>query len=277
MIGELWQAAVLGAVQGVTEFLPISSSAHLVIVPEILGWPAATLTFDVAVHWATALAVVLYFRSDWARLARSTVASLRSGSPRDDPNIRLLALLALATIPALVAGLLFKEPFEAAILHEPRDAARLASLLLLATGALLLVSDQVGRRALVAEQISTTGAVGVGCAQAAAVLPGISRSGATIAAGLLAGLRREEAARFSFLLSAPVVLAAGVVQLADLAMFGGDTSDPLALLVGFATSFVVGYLAIDWLLSYLRRAPLTVFVAYTWIGGALAFAVLSAR
>jgi undecaprenyl-diphosphatase len=272
---ELVRAALLGALQGATEFLPVSSSGHLVIVPELLAWPASSLTFDVAVHWATALAVLAYFRSDWHRLGARSASALRARALRTCPEARLLGLLVLASIPAGVVGLLAESALEQHLAADPRGAARAASALLLVTGSVLLISERwKHRQGCSAEDIAPRGALAVGLAQAAAILPGISRSGATIAVGLLAGLSRPQAARFSFLLATPIILAAGVLRLADLALAGPQPGELESLAVGFLAAFAVGYAAIGWLLRYLHRASLAPFAAYTWALGTAALWLL---
>lgn len=274
MSAEILRALFLGALQGATEFLPVSSSGHLVIVPALLGWPAASLTFDVAVHWATALAVLVYFRQDWARLLTGAWHGLRTRDRRAGTEVRFLVLLFAATLPAVAAGLIVQEPLERAIAHNPDDLARLAAALLLVSGAILFVSDRLGAGERRADDVRARGAIGVGLAQAAAILPGISRSGATIAAGLGAGLTRPEAARFSFLLATPVILGAGLLQLSDALREGVLPGEPAALAAGFVSAAVVGYVAIGWLLRYLRHARLTLFVIYLWVAGALALWLL---
>ena len=274
MTSGLLRAVFLGALQGATEFLPVSSSGHLIIVPELLGWPPASLTFDVAVHWATALAVILYFRTDWARMIAGSWRAARQRTLRGNDDARLLALLMLGTVPAVMAGALLQDALENAIAFDPHNLARLASLLLLVTGGMLALSDRVGSRERAAADLRWPGALTIGLAQAVAILPGISRSGATIAAGLGVGLRRTEAARFSFLLATPVIIGAGTLQLSELAASGTSSEEVLLLAAGFFSALVVGYAAIAWLLSYLRRAPLTIFVVYTWIVGVLALWLL---
>ena len=270
MSDAVWHAVVLGALQGITEFLPVSSSAHLIVIPEVLGWPPASLTFDVAVHLATALAVFLYFRAEWTAMLSGLWTGVRHTRSLRSPEIRMLALVALATIPAALVGWLVQGTFETTLADDPRFAASLSAVLLLVTGGLLLLSERLGRKALTAESIRPRGALGVGLAQAVAILPGISRSGATIAAGLAGGLRRDEAARFSFLLAGPIILGASFLQGADAIHTRLPPGEAAAIVAGSLTALVVGYVTIGWFLRYLRRAPLYLFVAYTWLAG-LAF------
>jgi undecaprenyl-diphosphatase len=271
---DLWRALVLGALQGATEFLPVSSSGHLIIVPELLGWPASTLTFDVVVHLATALAVLIYFREDWRRLGAGLRQGLRLGAPWRDPDGRQLTLVLLACIPAVVAGVALEGAFERLIATNARGAAQSAALMLVVTGGLLLVAERVAQRLRPTEEVGTPHAMAIGLAQAMALTPGLSRSGATIAAGLATGIRREEAARFSFLMATPIIVAAAAHQLVQSSLAGAAPGGGPTLVAGFGASFLVGYLSIGWLLGFVRRAPLYVFVAYTWLFGLAAWWIL---
>jgi len=296
---DLWQALAIGALQGATEFLPVSSDGHLVVVPALLGWPHASLSFDVAVHVATALAVVLYFWRDWRRLVAGAWRGLRRGAPWRDPDGRLLAAVLLANVPAGLAGILFKDWFEAQF-----GAPRLGASLLLVNAAVLLAAEWIARarrgigaaggdvdshgaasgpdigaddRAAL-RTVADVRAVGygrglaMGVAQIAAILPGISRSGTTIATGLALGLGRETAARFSFLMAAPIIAAAGLVQAVDVL---GDPAARAALepapivVAGCAAAFVVGLAAIDALLRFVRRSSLAVFAAWCVVVGSV--------
>ncbi len=262
---NLLQACVLGIIQGLTEFLPISSSAHLVLVPWALNWrfePQAAFVFDVLVQDGTLLAVIAYFWHDLVGLARAAVKGLLGGRPFADPQARLAWLLLLASLPAAAAGLLLKDWVEAAF-----GRPAVVSGFLLVTAALLLVSERVGRRSrgLVALRVSDS--LWIGLAQALALFPGISRSGATISAGLVRDLERPEAARFSFLMSIPVMLGAGAVALNDLAGVPSMGALVPALIAGAVTAAVTGYLSIRWLLGYLARRPLTLFAGYCAVVG----------
>lgn len=274
MTPEPVRAIVLGALQGATEFLPVSSSGHLILVPQLLGWPTPGLLFDVLVHCATACAVLLHFRADWSRMLAGAVRSARTGTIRDDPDARLLALLVLASIPAAVAGLVLEAPVERALSSDARSLAQYTAAFLLLTGTVLTYAEAIGSRDRLAHMLSPRGAIAVGLAQAVAVLPGISRSGATIAAGIGVGLGRTEAARFSFLLSAPIIAGAGLAQVDDLVAAVPSADEAAALALGFGAAFIVGYASIAWLLAYLRRSPLSVFALYTWAMGATALWLL---
>lgn len=267
------EAALLGAIQGLTEFLPVSSSAHLVILPALLGW-RSNLSFDVLVHGATALAVLLYFREDWANLLGGVLRGTRAGAPWRDPAGRQLSLILLATVPAAVAGLLLEPRFEALLGQDPISAARIAAALLPLTGLILLAAERASKSRASVEQLGWMGTLLVGFAQALAILPGISRSGSTIAAGLALGLSREEAARFSFLLATPIILGAASLKLLDLFTQGLAPGEGRALAIGFGTAFVFGYLSIGWLLGWLRRASLKPFAIYCMAFGVLALWLL---
>lgn len=279
MTPEMLRALVLGALQGATEFLPVSSSGHLIIVPELLDWPASSLTFDVVVHWATAIAVLLFFWRDWAQLARGAWRGV-IGHPRQvTPELRLLLLIAAATIPAIVVGMALLDTVDEMLTEQPRTMARFAAAMLLVTAAILTASEVLARRRSTQQtdstddiSASTAGVVGVG--QALAIAPGISRSGTTIACGLGRGLRRETAARFSFLLAAPIMVGAGVAQLAGFATSSPSRDEVTVLLLGFATAFIVGIASIAWLMHFLRRSSLYVFAAYTAVAGLLSLWLL---
>jgi len=206
----LVQALVMGVVQGLTEFLPISSSGHLILVPWLLGWDEPFITslgFSVMLHLGTLVALLVYFASDWIRLIGAGLASVRDRGIGDDPYQRLAWVLVAATIPAAVVGGLLGDTIE--------NAARrpaIVALALVVGAAILWYADRVGRRDRETESISFPLAIGVGLAQTIALVPGVSRSGITISAGLLAGLTREAAARFSFLLAAPTIAGAGVLE-----------------------------------------------------------------
>jgi undecaprenyl-diphosphatase len=262
---SLLQACLLGIVQGITEFLPVSSSAHLVLMPWALGWridPQAVFIFDILVQEGTLVAVVLYFWRDLVSLFRRAVVGLVRRQPFEDPQARLAWLLVVASLPAALLGILLKDIVETAF-HSPM----VVSGFLLGTAAILLVSERLGTRHREMMSLSVRDAAWIGAAQAMALFPGISRSGATIAAGLVRGLRRPDAARFSFLLSVPVMLGAGLVALTDLARAPDALARTPALLAGFAAAAVSGFLAIRWLLSFLARRPLTVFAVYCGVVG----------
>jgi undecaprenyl-diphosphatase len=265
------QAILLGIVQGLTEFLPVSSSAHLVIVPWALGWeldPAFAFAFDVLVQMGTLLAVIVYFAATLREMLVAVWAGLRARRPLADPQARLAWLILLATIPAVIAGLLFHDVVEAAF-----GSPTAVFLFLLITGALLAGAERFGRPEQGLDRLSAADAVTIGAAQALALLPGISRSGSTISAGLFRRLRRPEAARLSFLMSIPVMIGAGLIGLKDLADLSPGPALLLPVAIGFLTAAIVGYLTIRWLLAYLAGHRLTVFAAYCFIVGILGLAL----
>lgn len=262
------QAVVLAIVQAVTEFLPISSSGHLILVPRFLGWPDQGLSFDVATHAGTLLAVLVYFRNDVIDL----VQGLLTGKPRSlhvDFAPRPLAwALILGTIPAGVAGLVFKDW----IAGEARNPLLIAGTAIF-YGLLLGFADRRGEKFREIGSVSAAAALMIGVAQALALVPGTSRSGITMTAALLLGFTRPAAARFSFLLSIPITAAACAVDAIDLVRGEVDPAQYAPMALGMAVSAVAGYLVIAGLLAWLRRQPLTVFVVYRVILGLVLLAV----
>ncbi len=256
-----WQALILGVVQGLTEFLPISSSAHLVLVPHALGWsldPDQAFIFDVLVQLGTLVAVLVYFRRDWVAMARALWRARRSpGALTRDPQVRLLLAVALATVPAAVAGALFKARIAAVF-----SAPRLVGGFLLFTAAWMAGGEWLGRSRRTLHDLTWRDALWIGAGQALALLPGVSRSGATIAAGMARDLQRPAAARFSFLMAVPIMLGAGALALRDWAALPASGEFGAALLVGFAAAVVSGYGAIRALLGFLARHSLWPFVVY---------------
>jgi len=270
------QAIVLGIVQGLTEFIPVSSSAHLVLVPWLLGWTfdeQTAFVFGVLVQWGTLVAVFAYFWSDVWLIARAVLDGLARGKPFGSFEARLGWWVVLATIPAVVFGLLLKEQVEAAF-----SAPAVVASLLFVTSAILFAAERFGRRLRDLRQFGTGDAWIIGFAQVLALFPGVSRSGATIGAGMLRHLDRPAAARFSFLMSIPVLLGAGFVALVDLFQNAALLSSlALPLVVGFLAAAVSGYLSVRWLLGYLQRRSLIVFAVYCIVFGAFCLAVALAR
>jgi undecaprenyl-diphosphatase len=246
------QAAVLGAVQGLTEFLPVSSSGHLVLVPVLLGWPDQGLAFDAMVHLGTALALFAYFGSEIGRVAAGTLG-------RRAPDLRLAAAVVVGSIPAGLAGLFLESAVEAHL-----RSAKVVAFSLIGWGLVLWWADRRADRARVGDlrEVGVGRGLLVGCAQALALVPGTSRSGITIAAGLFAGLDRPTAARFAFLLGLPITAAAGVLKTASLLGAGTTALPPAVLAAGLLTSFAAGLAAVWFLVRYLQRRSLTAFVVY---------------
>ena len=255
------QALVMGIVQGLTEFLPVSSSGHLIIVPALLGWTDPfinSLEFSVMLHIGTLVALLIYFRSDWLRLVPAGLAAIRDRSLRDDPDRRLAWLIAAATVPAIVAGVLFNDIIETNVRQ-----IGLVALMLVVGGAILWLAERNGRQTRSIAGLTFPAALGIGAAQAIALVPGISRSGISISAGLFAGLDRESAARFSFLMATPVTALAAAYEARKL--LTGETGLAIAvapLIVGMVASLIAGLFAIGVLLRFVRSHPTDVFVAY---------------
>ncbi len=255
---ELVEAIFLGIVQGLTEFLPVSSSGHLLLGQYFLGLDQERfgLSFDVAMHLGTLVAVVAFF---WRDLVRMAFAFLRSLRRRDlsDPDQRLAYLVLASTVPAALIGYFLEDFFETAV-----RSPWVVVFNLVLVGVLFIVGESVGRRTRRASKLTFREAVGIGLAQAAALVPGVSRSGATITLGLFLGLRREEAARFSFLMSVPIIAGAGTLQLWEVVARGMDSYDALLFGVGFVSSAVVGYLAIRFFIGFVADHSLRAFAYY---------------
>jgi undecaprenyl-diphosphatase len=267
------QAALIGLLQGLTEFIPVSSSAHLELAPWIAGWPSDTvvssLSFDVFLHLGTLIALLGYFARDWLRLLGAAVASVRERRIGADPDRRLAWLLILATVPAGLIGFVGEDLIDRA-LHADTDQVRLAIAGFVVLGAAVLwLADRLGSRRREIDSLDARSALAIGLSQAVALLPGISRSGATITTGLALGLTRESAARFSFLLATPITLGAGLYGSRKLLDVSHSGVEWLAIAVGFAAAAISGLLAIGFLLSWLRRRSVAIFSLYR-----LAFAAL---
>ena len=267
---DLLQAVVLGIVQGLTEFLPISSSAHLIIVPLLLGWPQPGLAFDMALHLGTLVAVFSYFWRDLTAMALALPRGLRAGRPLADPHARLAIWLIAGSIPAGLAGLLLENAVEQ---HFYTDAGLERGLVVIAVAMILLalllwLAERAAANARDLKDIRLRDALVIGLAQAVALVPGVSRSGSTLTAGLMCGLTRPAAARFSFLLGTPLILLAGLKELVDVARSGLSAGDYLPFAAGFMSSAVVGYLCIAFLLRYLQVRTTAIFVVYRLLLGA---------
>ncbi len=254
------QAIVLGIVQGLTEFLPISSSAHLVLVPWLMGWTfeaEAAFVFNILVQLGTLLSVILYFRADLLAIARAMWSGAVHRQPLADPASRLGWMILLASIPAALAGILLKDVVEQAF------ASPLAvCFFLLVNAALMLGAERLARLQRSLQDVNAGDALSIGTAQILALFPGISRSGSTISAGIVRRLLRPEAARFSFLMSIPVMVGAGLIATLDLVRSPSALQQIGPILAGFGAAAIVGYLAIHWLLGFLARNSLTPFAIY---------------
>jgi undecaprenyl-diphosphatase len=257
----LWQAIVLGVVQGITEFLPVSSSGHLLLIPALFGWEEQPLAFDVALHIGTSLAVVGYFWRDWWVLIRGSVCDLREQGlrlRRWGPYGQLLQLLVLGTVPAVIMGLLLSG------LEDRLRTPGVVATLLILVGGYMAAAECWGARADDSgmDRLNPAKALAIGLAQAAALVPGVSRSGSTIATGMFAGLGRATAARFSFLMATPITVAAMALSLPDLRDAGEQGISRMEIAAGICASLVVGMAAIRFLLRFLAVRSLYPFVVY---------------
>jgi undecaprenyl-diphosphatase len=260
----LFQAAVYGLVQGLGEFLPISSSAHLVLVPWLFGWNDPGLTFDVALHVGTLVAVVAYFWKDWWRLIIGGLTDVRG------PDGRLFWYLVLATIPGALVGFLLEKKAET-IFREPL----LIAFMLIVMALFLYGSDRWGSKKKEMKKVTFATSLGIGLSQVLAIIPGVSRSGVTMTAGLFLGLTREGAARFSFLLSTPIILGAAIVKVPHLVAHPSEITG--AFLTGVGVSCFVGIISIGFLLRYLRTRGFLSFVIYRFVLAVLIMVVSLAR
>jgi undecaprenyl-diphosphatase len=268
---SILQALVLGCVQGLTEFIPISSSGHLVLVPAALGWPEPGLAFDVMLHAASLLALLVYFSGELLDLVRGFTA-------RDREARRLFGALVVGTIPAVIAGLTLGDYFEASFADAAASAVQLVitAAILVAAELVLRVQERRtsarGDRLRGLHDINTTDAGIIGVAQAVAILPGISRSGSTIGAGLALAIGRDDAARFSFLLAIPALAGATLLEVPRL---GGTSLGLGAAVAGFLASLVTSYASISALIRYLRSRSLYPFAAYCVVAGIVFYAIVT--
>jgi undecaprenyl-diphosphatase len=281
----IYQAVVLAIIQGLAEFIPVSSSGHLIIVRRLLGWnelsPAHELTFDVALHFGTLLSVLFYFRRTWFQIVRaafggkvvrfsesgSSDAPLSADEQREERL--LLWFLAIATIPGAIAGKLLERSAE----EYFREHIYLIAGALIVVGLLMWVGEKVSLMSKPLTRISLVDALVVGCAQAAALVPGVSRSGATITAGLFRNMTREAAVRFSFLLSTPIIAGAALLKAHELRKEGLPAGMFTPFIVGILISAIVGYGAIAWLIRYLQSNSLKIFVVYRVVFGIIVIAL----
>ena len=261
----LWRACVLGIVQGLTEFLPISSSAHLKVVPVLLGWGDPGVSFTAVIQLGSIVAVLAYFWTDLQQVGRGIARAVRHGQ-WSDPSARLGVAMAVGTLPIVLAGLAIKRwlpDYD----HSPLRSLASIAIVSMVMALLLALAELVGRRRRDLDQVGVGDGILVGLAQALALVPGVSRSGSTLTAALLSGWERPAAARFSFLLGLPAITLAGLAELKD-ALSEPSAAGPGAMLVGLIAAGVVSWLAIAWLLRYLQRHGTWIFVVYRLIFGA---------
>lgn len=272
----LFQAFVIGAIQGVTEFLPISSSAHLIVLPQLLGWDQPFLnsaTFDVMLHAGTLVALLIYFWRDVVRLLKAGWAAIRERTLANDPDRRLALLLSVSIVPAALIGVAFESFFDTYF----RENLMLIPAIMVVGAVVLWAAERVGRRDRDLDRADLTDALAIGAAQALALFPGTSRSGVTIAMGLFRGLTREAAARFAFLMGIPIIGGATLWKMRHL-VATPPTGDELgALIVGMVSAAVFGLAAISFLLRYLRTRDLGIFIAYRLVFAAVVAVALAIR
>ncbi len=269
----IFEAIILGAVQGLTEFIPVSSSGHLVLVPWLFQWhsvtPDVAKTFDVSLHVGTFAALIIYFRATLVDLVRATVELLKRRTI-DTFDQRLVLLIVVASVPAALVGFIFE-----GLIVKYLDSALVIACTLSLFGIIMFVVDRFSRTDRPMESLNFRDAIFIGSAQAIALAPGTSRSGVTLTAGILRGLTREAAVRFSFLMSVPIIGGTCAYKLAGLAADGLPPGlGPVPFVVGILVSFVTGYAAIAWLLRYLQKGTLLPFVIYRLVLSALIFTLI---
>ncbi len=264
----IWQAAVLGTLQGLTEFLPVSSSAHLSLTPWVFGWQPAGLAFDVSLHIGTLVALLWYFRAEWLTLLQGGITLLKNRRPVDAGSRQALFIV-IATIPAAIAGLLLQDLAESVF-----RAPIVTAIALIVMGALLWLVDAKLPQAKTREAMRWQDAVLVGFAQCLALVPGVSRSGSTITAGRALGFDRGSAAVFSFLMSFPIITAAAIVKVPDALRESGLS---LPLLVGIASAAISSWLAIAVLLKFVKSRSYAVFAYYRFALGAVILGLIATR
>lgn len=263
-------AAILGALQGLTEVLPISSSGHLILIPWLLHWPESGLTFDVALHLGTLLALALYFWRDIIELAFNFFRGISGGGLHTSSD-RLPFYIIAGTIPAVIAGKTLEGPIEELFRSNPA----LIATFLIVFGLVLAFSDTIGAKRWKMDGITLRAALIIGLAQCLALVPGVSRSGITITAALLLGFNREAAARFSFLLSLPIVAGAGILKVGHLVSQGIPAGDLQPLIIGIVTSTIFGYASVAFLLRFVQSNTLYPFVWYRLVAGSGVLAYLA--
>jgi undecaprenyl-diphosphatase len=263
---EILAAAILGIIQGLTEFLPVSSSAHLILAPWFFGWKPEGIAFDVSLHVGTAIAILAFFWKDWIRLALELIAGLKEGSPLGNPHRKMAWLLIVGTLPAMVIGLVLEKTVESQ-LRSPL----ITVLTLTLFGVLLLIADRKSKQSRSIEMFGWADSLWIGFSQAIALIPGVSRSGITITTAMMRNSSRTSAARFSFLLSTPVIVGAGLLQgwhLIKAVRRPLEGTDPIqwpVLFVGILAAAITGFFCIKFFLRYLQTKSLAPFVIYRFL------------
>jgi undecaprenyl-diphosphatase len=271
------QAIILGIVQGLTEYIPVSSTAHLILVPWLFGWqfdvPHAKFVFDILIQWGTLVGVVIYFWRDLISIAKAMLDGLKQRKLFGTSDARLGWFVIIATIPAAIAGLLFKNYVE-----QLYDQYTIIAIIMIIAAGLLIAAERFGKQQRTLESMTVKDAAIIGTWQVLTLAPGVSRSSATVSGGMLQNFLREPAARFSFLMSIPALLGAGVVALKDLFTYK-DLFATLAipLAVGFITAAISGYFTIRWLLGFLKSRSLNVFAIYRVVFGGICLFVALAQ
>lgn len=266
-MGEVLQITILGAVQGITEFVPISSSGHLVLARELFGMPDSGVAVDTVLHLGTLLAAAMYFYKDWIRIIKAWTFRILGKPGPDSKDFKEGLYIIIGTLPAIAIGAFFMDAFEGWF----RDGQVVAGFMIV-VGVWFLITEMVLTKTLKrndSKPLNPIKALIIGVFQAAALIPGVSRSGMTISSGMHMGLSREKAARFSFLLSAPVILAAGILEIAELIREPVQGLGMFTIVVGFAVSAIVGFLAIAWLMKYLKKRTLYLFALYLIVVGGI--------
>jgi undecaprenyl-diphosphatase len=251
---DLLQSIILGAIQGITEFFPVSSTAHLVLLPWFFSWTDQGLPFNVALHMGSLIAIIYYFWRDWILIIKEFLQSVLKGSFEGRPNGKTGLYLVIATVPGALAGLLFEE-YAAGLLRHPLSIAFSLSFF----GVILYFSDRVSKKNKTVGEMNIVDCIIIGLSQALAIIPGVSRAGITITGAMFRNLNREEAAKFSFLLGAPLIAGAGVFEARHLE-YSAVMSGPF--IAGVLASAVFAFLAIKYLLRFVRKSSYTVFVIY---------------
>lgn len=256
------EAIVLGIIQGLTEFIPVSSSGHLIVIPQLFGWKDLGLSFDVALHAGTLVALLAFFGKDWARIISDFCAHVLKGKPYKKTSAgevsgKLMIPIIIACIPAAVAGKLWENKIEGTF----RNVILIAVALVIVSF-IMMLGERLGKKKREIDRMNMTDYIVIGLAQVFALVPGVSRSGATITAGLFRDLDREAAAKFSFLLSTPIILGAALLKLKDVVSKGLPAGEVMAFIIGFVTAALVGYLSIKFLMNYLKKKTLGIFIGY---------------